>query len=682
MEEVTGYNDCLWNVITPNLQRFISQIDPNETSAGYYRVGLTETPTSWIGEPYGRYARGFDVANGKNTMYFDVDDQYFASNRNKGNGKLKVKIIYYANDGGSWELKYHAADGTIKTACSVSNEVGKNWRTKEVTIEDALLDNGGPKGADLILQNTGGTNCRFHMIELERDLISLENTNQYPYQGMQRNIPGFIEGEFYDEGGEGFAYHADTLKEGTGNFRPEDNVDILSRDSASNGYCVGFTGNGEWLEYTLDVTSGLYNISLHYFCSEPVGELILSLDGTVLTTISGLSSNGGETPLTFEVEKVPITGGQKKTLKLEFSGGSGFELDGIEFSLIKIPVSGISISQCPSGKLNVSHSHQMYANVYPVEASNKTVRWSTSDASVATVDSMGLLRAVSTGFVTISASTTEADYSATCEINVGPLLVTEVIIEKCPNMLYEGSTEQLTAIIKPAGVDNASLTWNSSDNNVLAVNESGLIRAIKEGSATVSLTTTDGKFISSCEIVVRKPEITLSGISITNCPAEKLKIDETLQLNVKFLPEGIEDQPLSWRATDTTIVKVDESGLVSTLSDGTSLVIATCKGYTRYCVVHVASALTNAPDKVVQLNKDVKVYPNPANKNCYIDFSNIDNEKCVNIYNENGQLLYTETTFDKALELNLDNFANQTLLFVQVILSKNTVVNKIVRILR
>lgn len=157
LHEAKGYNDCLWNIISRNYRRFITQIEPNETSAGYWRVDIGEEK-----QPYGRFARGFDGEKNKNAMYFDVDDQYAATN------SLKVKVIYYANDGGSWELKYRAKDGTMKSACTVKNEIGENWLSKEVLIEDALLDNGGPRGADLILQNTGNTNCRFHLIELER----------------------------------------------------------------------------------------------------------------------------------------------------------------------------------------------------------------------------------------------------------------------------------------------------------------------------------------------------------------------------------------------------------------------------------------------------------------------------------------------------------------------------------
>ena len=107
-------------------------------------------------------------------MYFDVDDNYFLGNQMEDENNLKVKVIYYAEEEGSWELLYHATDDTMKKALEVTNEVGQGWLSKEVMLEDALLNNGGPRGADLVLQNTGGTNVKFHLIELERDVVKVE----------------------------------------------------------------------------------------------------------------------------------------------------------------------------------------------------------------------------------------------------------------------------------------------------------------------------------------------------------------------------------------------------------------------------------------------------------------------------------------------------------------------------
>jgi hypothetical protein len=156
------YNDVGWKILKGNYMRHIQQIDPEQTSIAWWQVDESV---------YGRFARGFDVENNRNTMYFDVDDLYFSEYRDLGSACLKVKVTYLADDGGSWELKYHARDASMKTAFTVENQVGQGWQSKEVILKDALLDNGGPGGADLILQNLGKTNCRFHMIALEKELL-------------------------------------------------------------------------------------------------------------------------------------------------------------------------------------------------------------------------------------------------------------------------------------------------------------------------------------------------------------------------------------------------------------------------------------------------------------------------------------------------------------------------------
>lgn len=162
LNAISAMNDAGINIWRGNYGRYLNQIEPNVYDQGYWRVGSTN-------DPYGRFARGFDVANGKNTLYFDLDDQFFGAATSTAK-QVKLKVIYYGEDTGSWVMKYHAADGTMKTALVVDNPVALGrWVEKGVVLTDALLNNGGAKGADLILQNTGATNCRFHLIELDRE---------------------------------------------------------------------------------------------------------------------------------------------------------------------------------------------------------------------------------------------------------------------------------------------------------------------------------------------------------------------------------------------------------------------------------------------------------------------------------------------------------------------------------
>lgn len=74
---------------------------------------------------------------------------------------------------------------------------------------------------------------------------------QTPYNGVAQVLPGTVEMEFYDEGGEGMAFHdSDDIDEGMA-FRTEDGVDIEEFETGK--YSLGWTVNGEWVEYTLDV---------------------------------------------------------------------------------------------------------------------------------------------------------------------------------------------------------------------------------------------------------------------------------------------------------------------------------------------------------------------------------------------------------------------------------------------
>lgn len=101
-------------------------------------------------------------------MYFDIDDNFFSKRQTVEKSNIKLKVVYRDADPGSWSLKYHAKDGSMKTAFSIKNSGSRSgWKSKEIIIGDALFNNGGDRGADLILQNDGNTNCRFHLIEVE-----------------------------------------------------------------------------------------------------------------------------------------------------------------------------------------------------------------------------------------------------------------------------------------------------------------------------------------------------------------------------------------------------------------------------------------------------------------------------------------------------------------------------------
>ncbi len=88
-------------------------------------------------------------------------------------------------------------------------------------------------------------------------------SGQSPYRGIAWSVPGVIEAEDFDEGGEGLAYHDSNPININRQYRPSEGVDIQLIRNEEGAYNVGWTRNDEWLEYTIDVSeAGSYNIDL------------------------------------------------------------------------------------------------------------------------------------------------------------------------------------------------------------------------------------------------------------------------------------------------------------------------------------------------------------------------------------------------------------------------------------
>ena len=106
--------------------------------------------------------------------------------------------------------------------------------------------------------------------------IATPGTGQIPLGGQPRPIPGVVEAEFYDIGGEGVAYH-DTTPGNTGGEYRSDDVDLEYKDGANLN--VGWGADGEWIEYTMDVAKGEYVIDARLACADSGRSPAVSMGG-------------------------------------------------------------------------------------------------------------------------------------------------------------------------------------------------------------------------------------------------------------------------------------------------------------------------------------------------------------------------------------------------------------------
>ena len=118
-------------------------------------------------------------------------------------------------------------------------------------------------------------------------------TGSSPFSGSPIVLPGQLEAEGYDRGGEGIAYHDTTAGNSSGAYRTED-VDIRVTSDASGSYNVKSVRAGEWLAYTVNVAStGVYDVAFRVASSGTGGTVHLTVDGTDVTGPIALPDTGG-----------------------------------------------------------------------------------------------------------------------------------------------------------------------------------------------------------------------------------------------------------------------------------------------------------------------------------------------------------------------------------------------------
>ena len=154
--EAKAMNDVGFELIARNYNRFIIQIDANETSVGLWRVGPTD-------QPYGRYARGFENSSGRNRMYFDLDDNFLSL---KAKESITLKIIYLNKGTGKFSIRYDSLIDHDKIAATISKTNSGRWVSKSITITNGAFANKGARNSDFSLVNEDNEDDVFHMIEI------------------------------------------------------------------------------------------------------------------------------------------------------------------------------------------------------------------------------------------------------------------------------------------------------------------------------------------------------------------------------------------------------------------------------------------------------------------------------------------------------------------------------------
>lgn len=187
-----------------------------------------------------------------------------------------------------------------------------NWSSSDTTIvmvsSTGLVTAVSPGTANITVTTQDGNKTAM-------SAITVSGPIRNPYGGIVRTLPGTIQSEDYDLDGEGIAYSDnDTTNQGN-QYRTLEGVDI--EVCQEGGYNVGWTNAGEWLEYTVNVTAGTYDISLRVASIYSNKQAKVYLDGTLLGTFTIPNTGSWQSWRNVTINNVTVSGGNYKILRIE-----------------------------------------------------------------------------------------------------------------------------------------------------------------------------------------------------------------------------------------------------------------------------------------------------------------------------------------------------------------------------
>jgi hypothetical protein len=139
------------------------------------------------------------------------------------------------------------------------------------------------------------------------------------------------------------------------------------------------------------------------------------------------------------------------------------------------------------------------------------------------------------------------------------------------DILTVGDTDTLTATVTPGNATNKTVAWKSSDSTIATVDNTGLVTAVSEGTATITAETVDGSKIASCIVTIIIPVTSVT----LNIDADDLIMGEMDTLIATVAPSTATNKTVEWTSSDDSVATVDNTGKITTLREGTATITAT-----------------------------------------------------------------------------------------------------------
>lgn len=222
-----------------------------------------------------------------------------------------------------------------------------------------------------------------------------------------------------------------------------------------------------------------------------------------------------------------------------------------------VPVTSIQLS---AQNVQVGQQMQATATCSPSNASNKSVSWSSSNTSVATINANGQVNGIKIGQATITVKANDASNAAQSSftLTVLPIALQSIALPSSISLSI-GQKTTLTAQFTPNNAANKSIIWSSTNPSVATV-ANGLVTGKSNGTTNIIATSVVGAKTATTTVIVSTP-ITAISFSVG------LPVGKTLTLFPTFSPPSASSVQLNWTSSNASAT-VSQSGVVTGVSTG------------------------------------------------------------------------------------------------------------------
>ena len=228
-----------------------------------------------------------------------------------------------------------------------------------------------------------------------------------------------------------------------------------------------------------------------------------------------------------------------------------------------VKVTGVKLNKT-SATITAGETSTLIATVSPSDATDKGVKWKSSDTKIATVDSNGKVKGIKAGSAVITATTKDGAKTAQCKVKVvSP--VTDIIVLQKNVYLSKGTSATLGVLPVTSNGSTVKLTWKTSNPNIVSVDNKGTVKALKTGKATITATADN---VMNVSIIVNVGGRKATSIKLTKSPANKtMQVGDSFRLHSTATPSNAQGV-ITFKSSNANILSVDAVGQLRALKQG------------------------------------------------------------------------------------------------------------------